>query len=93
METNTTTQTPKLDRCAAKAKKNLLPLIKYAAKNKGTMTIVADRLSKLTGKKIVRQMVERWLNEDDNKRDEPRLGIGLYLIEVQTEICHGGIPD
>lgn len=77
----------------------LKALIEYAQQNKGsrsaasTHNLVVDRLTELTGKKVHRQMVAEWLHPDAEKRVEPRLGIGLMLMQIQTEICHGGIPD
>jgi hypothetical protein len=46
-----------------------------------TTTALAEALSARTGKKIHRQMVEGWLNPDRDKAIEPKLGIGLLLIE------------
>lgn len=78
----------------------LKSLIEYAQQNKGTRSatsthnLVVKRLTELTGgKKIHRQMVAEWLHPEAEKRVEPRLGIGLMLMKIQTEICHGGIPD
>lgn len=91
MGTNTTE--PKKDKATEKSRKALKPLIEHAKKNKGTVTRVAELMSKKTGLTILRQQAETWINSDEAKRKEPRLGTGLMLLEVQTEIVYGGIPD
>jgi hypothetical protein len=71
----------------ALAERALRPLTKYAAKNRGTITLVADRLTKLNGSLVHRQLVEKWLHSDPKKRTQPLLGMGLMLMKVQDEIC------
>lgn len=90
---NTTNTTPQKDKGAEKSRKALKALIQHAQKNKGTMTQVAELMTKKTGTPILRQQVESWLNPNEAKRREPRLGTGLFLLECLTEICYGGIPD
>lgn len=77
----------------------LKTLITYAQQNKGsrntkgTINLVTERLSELTGDKVHRQMVSKWLHPEHDKRIQPAFGTGLLLQKIQTEICHGGIPD
>lgn len=59
----------------------LLFLIEHAQKNRGTIIELADVLSARTGQKIYRQYVEKWLHPDAAVRVEPKLGVGLMLIE------------
>lgn len=61
----------------------LKPLIEYVHiyENRGTILELAKILSDKTGEKIYRQYVENWLHPDPEKRIEPKLGIGLLLIE------------
>lgn len=64
----------------------LKPLIDFATKNRGTIITLADILSKRTGQTIFRQSVEKWLHPKIKKRMEPKLGIGLLLIEEGAKL-------
>lgn len=77
----------------------LKTLIEFAQQNKGsrstkgTINEVVERMTKLCGKPVHRNMVAKWLHPEADKRVEPLFGVGLMLQKIQTEICHGGIPD
>lgn len=73
------------------ARTALDPIKVHAAKNSGTVTEIADRLTKITGKKVHRQQVQTWLNSDGNK--QPRLGMGLMLMQVGYEIMGTAFPQ
>jgi len=79
MKTNKTT--PEAASAAA-----LKPLIDFAQKNRGTIITLADILSRRTGQTIFRQSVEKWLHPDAKKRMEPKLGIGLLLLEEGARV-------
>lgn len=56
------------------------PAIDYAAKNRGTMGALAERLSARLGYKVHRQLVQGWLHPDPERRIEPKLGLGLVIL-------------
>lgn len=60
-------------------------IAEHAKKNKGTITELAERLSAVTGETIYRQSVEGWLSG----KIEPKLGIGLLLIDEGRKIALG----
>jgi hypothetical protein len=43
-------------------------------------TQIAAELSRLTGRRYLRQEVYRWLHPDPEKRQEPQLTVGLLLV-------------
>jgi len=60
----------------------LKPLVLFAQKNPGTITRIAEGLTRLTGQTQYRQNVGEWLHPDPARRVEPKLGIGLLLIDL-----------
>lgn len=64
----------------------LAPLIEYASHNPGTIARVTERMCKLTGKNVHRQLVESWLHVDPEKRVEPRLSTGLLLLKLWQQM-------
>lgn len=72
------------DKETKEAAKAIAPLAKFAKENVGTIGQVAERLTKLTGRKVHRQQVEVWLGEDAKR--QPRLGMGLLLLQVAGEL-------
>ena len=60
-------------------------LIQYADKNRGTIKIIVDKLTEMTGQTQYRQNVEEWLETDEKKRVEPRLGIALALLCIGAQ--------
>ena len=75
------------ERAAAKALKSL---IAFAHNNRGTVIELAAALSLRTGTKIYRQYVEKWLHIDAAVRIEPKLGIGLLLIQEGRTLMSKG---
>lgn len=65
---------------------NLDWLIGRAAEQRGLTTEIATRVAAITGTRVYRQQVQQWLNDDATKRIEPRLSIGLALLQVQAEL-------
>jgi hypothetical protein len=65
------------------------PLIRYAATNRGALAQIAEELSRRTRKKQFAANVGTWLDSDPNKRAEPRLGLGLFLLDIQTDLDQG----
>ena len=55
-------------------------------------TRVAEIMTDITGKPVTRQMVERWLHPDADRRGHPFLGTGLLLLACCTRL-QGGAPD
>jgi hypothetical protein len=67
-------------------------LIKYWAAHPtvGLITHLANRLSKRTGTSMFRQQVQAWLRRDPKKRIEPKLTVGLMLIEEGHKFIGNG---
>lgn len=80
------TTTPEAASAAA-----LKPLIDHAQKHRGTIIELADVMSNRTGQKIYRQSVEKWIHPEADKRIEPKLGIGLILIEEGRKVIEKAV--
>ena len=76
----------KTDLTASKSDGYLSPVRAWVHANPGTVTRIAERLTALTGSEVHRQTVGRWLHRDKKLRHEPRLGMGLLLVEVYEEL-------
>lgn len=66
----------------AASRKYLQHIIKLNKLLPGFNAAMAQEMSKRLGKKIHRQSMALWLHDNDKKRIEPRLGVGLILVEV-----------
>jgi hypothetical protein len=77
MKTKTDTET---------ATERLAPIRIWAHANHGAVKRIADRLSKKTGKAVMRQTIGRWLHKDPTKRQQPTYGFGILLEEAASEI-------
>lgn len=77
------------------ANQALQPALTYAAPG-GKHSAIAASMALLTGQKVTRQMVGRWLSPDPEKREQPRLGYGIMLLWAVT-LCEvlerGGKPE
>lgn len=69
----------------------------WAHSNHGTIRKIADRLSLITGRAVMRQTVGRWLHKNKTKRQQPSYGFGLLLErsarEIQSEQATEAIPE
>ena len=68
------------------AEQRLAPIRAWAHANHGMVKTIADRLSTLTGKPVMRQTVGRWLHKDPDKRQQPSYGFGLLLEDVVRDL-------
>lgn len=68
----------------------LLPLIAWfnvgGSDGYGRKTEVAREMSKLTGRRITRDMVRCWLNRSRSKRRQPSFFYGLLLIAAAHNV-------
>lgn len=64
----------------------LAPLLAHRKKTDRFVTDVTERMSKRTRRKIQIQRVMTWLHPDPKRRQQPRLGAGLLLLEVGREL-------
>lgn len=48
----------------------------------GAVTLLANKLSEETGKKVRRQYVQLWLHPDIAKRRQPNTGMGLIMLRI-----------
>ena len=67
----------------------LAPLIALASARRGIALLIAADLSKRVGKKQDPSGVRLYLHADLRKRIQPRLGVGLFLMDIQDEINRG----
>jgi len=68
------------------SRRALMPLIRFAAKNRGTIARIKREMDKRTGKTWSRKLVERWLAEDDARWTHPAHGTGILILEIGDEI-------
>lgn len=61
--------------------RELGPLIRFAAQNRGTIIRLTLAMTRRSGHPVRRHQVERWLHPDPERRTEPLLAAGLLLIE------------
>ena len=63
----------------------------YAAKNRGFMTAVADRINAVhRGMAVKPQQVREWLVADAAERVEPRAGMAELLVEACEHVMQRG---
>lgn len=67
----------------------LEPLAKFAKKNPGTKAELARRLSERLGRKVHRQVAEGWTHPEQGKRVEPKLGLGLIILDEAQKMIEG----
>lgn len=68
----------------------LLEPVKALAQQPGMRQRLAEEMSKATGLRYTRQMVERWLLAE--KTVEPKLGNALLLIQVAHALAPQAVP-
>ena len=66
----------------AAAEKALRPVRKFLFKEAGNARRLASRLTEVTGEAVYRQSIEGWVHPDPEKRVQPRLGMGLVMLET-----------
>lgn len=69
-----------------KASDHLESIRAWVHSNHGKITELADEMDRRTSTKVSRQAVSKWLAADPGKRQEPKFGIGLILIEAAEEL-------
>ena len=70
----------------------LQTLIDFVAAHHGNLKKVTDDLEARTGEKQYARNVGQWLDPDPATRIQPRLGIGLALIECAEIVAKNGKP-
>ncbi len=76
------------------AENALKPALRLVANNDGAKSAIVAKMTELARKKAVnkaemyhRQEINFWLHADPAKRIEPKLGIGLLLIEAAEAVA------
>lgn len=59
----------------------LMPIIKFARGRYGFIAKLVAAVQARTSIKVYRQVMERWLHPERNRRTPPALGIGLVIAE------------
>ncbi len=71
------------------ANDHLAPVRAWVHANHGSIVQLAKTMRGMTSTPISRQSVCKWLSRDESKRQEPKLGIALIMIDavemLQTE--------
>lgn len=62
------------------------PLIKWAAEEKGRKPLIAAAMSEATNKLVRRQLIDRWLNPNPARRESPRYGVAIVLLDVGKKL-------
>lgn len=82
---NTTTNPEPLPISAAAIARQTVD--QWAEKARGRPSEIAKLLSELTGERYTRQMVERWLHPDPDKRNVPNMGASIALALVMDKLA------
>ena len=69
------------------------PAAKFCAIIPGAKAAILKRLNQITGKQWNRQQVESYLHRDPKKRQEPRHGTGLALVEAANHVISEHTED
>lgn len=77
----------KHDRTKELSDKALAKLAKIVHERRGGLTELAQRVSKRAGYEVQRQHIATWLDVDVDERSQPRLGMGLLLIQIGEEMA------
>lgn len=67
----------------------LAALVQYARDNRHAVATITRMMNERTGQNFLRQQVITYVHHDPNRRREPRLGVGLLLIEISRELVKG----
>lgn len=65
---------------------------KFCAATPGAKKAILARLNQITGRKWNRQQVESYLHHDPKKRQQPRYGTGLALVEAANQVISENQP-
>jgi hypothetical protein len=79
------------EKSKTKSDQALQALRTWVHAGRGRLAVVLNLLEARTGKQFHRNNVSRWLHPNEADREQPRLGVGLVLIEIQAELC-GAAP-
>lgn len=66
--------------------KALMPVIRFCAANRGTISRIREEFNKRTKKEWRRDNFERWLNPSPEKRIQPLFGTGILLVEIGSKV-------
>ena len=62
------------------------PIVRYIHKHRGTMAKIQREAERLSGLKFAHTQIGPYFHKDPAKRTEPRLGMGLLLIEAARNV-------
>lgn len=68
------------------ADERLRPIRLWAHANHGTVKSIAEKLTAMTGRPVMRQTVGRWIHKDPAKRQQPTYGFGILLERAIQEL-------
>ena len=68
------------------SQKEITPVIKFCASNRGAIARIHELYQKALGKPISRVNIERWLNKDPARRIQPLHGSGMLLLNVANKV-------
>lgn len=66
------------------------PLIEHVNKTPGAKADLTRRMEAILGYEIARQVVEGWVHPEPDRRVEPKLGLGIILLRVASDMLDGG---
>jgi hypothetical protein len=66
--------------------KEVEPIIRFCEQHRGTVVKIQAAFEKAAKRKVNRQIVERWLHSDPDRRNEPLYGNGVLLIRVAKDV-------
>jgi hypothetical protein len=68
---------------------HLEPIRAFVHSRFGMLTRLTEEMNNRTSTPVTRQAVSKWLHQDAGKRQEPKLGIALVMIEACQAIQCG----
>ena len=54
----------------------------WALSGRGRMTAIADEMTRLCGRQILRQQIELWLKGKERDRVEPKISNAIHLLDA-----------
>lgn len=70
---------------SALSHRKLQEIVDYVHAEHGRLAEFCRRFNALSGENVNRVQMDRWLAEDKRRRQQPRFGTGLMLIETYNQ--------
>jgi hypothetical protein len=85
-EMRTTTKPERREITRRLFERDIEPVIRYCARNRGTIKAIHELYQRKLGQPINRDSVDRWLNPHRSRRTQPLYGAGKLLLLVARRV-------